>query len=349
MLKGEGRQVMERVAFVQAGFGFFGEGWTDLLLRSEGAELRAVVDPNEEARERFAKRFGDRGIPFFPTLREAVRNTNPQAVLIVVPNAIHREIAEEALGAGLHVLSEKPLADTWRNALAIYAAWRKSPGLVYMVSQNYRFRPEIRALRKALLEGICGDIAYVTYEFHEAWQLGGWRTSMEYPLLLDMSIHHFDILRFVLGGEAEYVRMESTNPPWSPFQGDAVAAGTIAFSPQVLIHYFGSWVTRGYRTGWNGVIRFFGSRGTLSLENNRIFFESAEGKREEILFSRFETDGRALVLREFVDAVREKREPETSLADNIKTFALVCAAIESAKRNERVELQYYMEDLKGTA
>lgn len=339
---------MERVAFVQAGFGFFGEGWTDLLLRSNDVELCAVVDPSEEARERFMKRFGDRGIPFFSTLREALEKTKPQAVLIVTPNAAHREVAEEALASRLHVLSEKPLADTWRNALAIYAAWARSPHLVYAVSQNYRFRPEIRALKKALLEGRCGTIEYVTYEFHEALQLGGWRTSMEYPLLADMSVHHFDILRFVLGKEALSVRVESLNPSWSPFQGDAVAAATLVFAPRVLVHYFGSWVTRGYRTGWNGIIRFFGSEGTLSLENDRIFFEDKSGTKEEVLFSRYETDGRVFVLQEFLQAVRGGGEPETSLSDNIKTFALACAAIESAKRHEEVELRYYFEDLKST-
>lgn len=340
---------MQRIAFIQAGFGFFGEGWTDLLLRSEEVELCAVVDPSKEAQERFTKRFGDRGIPFFSTLKEALKATQPQAVLVVTPNAAHREVAEEALTAGLHVLSEKPLADTWHNAIAIYAAWAKSPGLVYVVSQNYRFRPEIQALKKALLEGKCGTIEYVTYEFHEALQLGGWRTSMEHPLLADMSVHHFDILRFVLGKEALSVRMESTNPSWSPFQGDAVAGGTITFAPQILVHYFGSWVTRGYKTGWNGTIRFFGSEGTLSLENDRIFFDNTSGTREEILFPRYETDGRVFVLREFVKAIQSGTVPENALSDNIKTFALACAAIESAQRGDTVELRYYFEDLKNIA
>lgn len=337
---------MDRVTFVQAGFGFFGEGWTDLLLHTEGVALCAVVDPREEARKRFVQRFGDRGIPFFTSLEDALKATQPDAVLIVTPNATHRDVAEKALEANLHVLSEKPLADTWRNALGIYTAWKRSAQRVYVVSQNYRFRPEIRALKKALQEGRCGDIAYITYEFHEALTLGGWRTSMDHPLLADMSIHHFDILRFVLERDPVLVRMESINPSWSPFQGDAVATGTILFSPQILVEYFGSWVSQGYRTGWNGIIRFFGSEGTLSLENDRLFFDGKDGKREELLFSRYETDGRVFVLRDFVEAVRQGKAPETSLEDNIKTFALACAAIESAKRGDRVELRYYFEDLK---
>lgn len=338
---------MERVAFIQAGFGLFGEGWADLLLRSEDTELRAVVDPSKEAWERFTRRFGGRGIMLFRTLSEALRHTPAQAVLIAAPNAAHREIAEEALSSGLHVLSEKPLADTWRNALGIYATWAKSPHQVYVVSQNYRFRPEIQALKKVLAEGICGDIEYGTYEFHQEWRLGGWRISMEYPLLEDMSIHHFDLLRFVLEKEAESVRMKSLNPSWSPFQGGAVASGEILFSPNTSIHYFGSWVSRGHVTSWNGTIRLFGEKGTLSLENDRLFYIGKEGRREEILFPRYETDGRIFVLQEFLNAIRGEKEPAISLSDNIKTFALTCAAVESAKRNKEVALHDYMEDLRS--
>jgi predicted dehydrogenase len=51
------------------------------------------------------------------------------------------------------------------------------------------------------------------------------------------------------------------------------------------------------------------------------------------------------VLREFVKAVLEGEEPSTSLSDNIKTFALTCAAVESAQRREEVALRYYFEEL----
>lgn len=337
---------MERVTFIQTGFGLFGEGWTDLLLRTEGVELYAVVDPAKEAQERFQKRFGDRGIAFFRSLEEALEKAKAQAVLVVTPNSVHREVAERALSAGLHVLSEKPLADNWKNALGIYALWAKNPHCVYGVSQNYRFRPEIQALKKVMAEAPCGNVEYGTYEFHQEWKMGGWRMEMEYPLLEDMSIHHFDILRFVLGKEAESVYMESFNPSFSPFQGGAVAFGSIYFSSGLPLQYFGSWVSRGHKTSWNGTIRFFGEKGTIALEDDRLFFITKDGKREEILFPRYETDGRIFVLREFIEAVKNQKEPSISLADNLKTFALVCAAVESAKRGEVVALRYYFEDLR---
>jgi predicted dehydrogenase len=337
---------MTKIPFLQVGYGLFGEGWTDLLLRSPHTELRGLVDTAKEARERFERRFGDRNIPVFENLEEALEKLQVQAVLIAVPNQFHREVAEKALAANCHILSEKPLADTFENALAIYQAWRKRPGLVYMVSQNYRFKPEIQAFKKALKGGICGQVGYGTYTFHKAWRFGGWREKMEYPLLEDMSIHHFDILRFVLEKEVERVTMEGFNPSWSWFQGNAAATGHFLFEDGIRINYFGSWVSFGRTTSWNGDICICGDRGTLSLENDLLFFTNLEGKKEGLPFQKYETDGRTQVLQEFCSAVFENRAPLTSLADNIRTFALSCASIESARRRTWVNIAEFVQKLE---
>jgi len=336
---------MSKVKFLQVGYGLFGEGWADLLLRFPQTELCGLVDTADEARERFEKRFGDYDIPTFQNLEEALGKVEAQAVLIAVPNRFHREVAEKALASNLHVLSEKPLADTFENALAIYRAWLQNPELIYMVSQNYRFKPEIQALRKALKEGICGQVNYGTYTFHKAWRFGGWREEMEYPLLEDMSIHHFDILRFVLEKEVEQVTMEGFNPPWSWFRGNAAATGVLLLEEGVRIHYFGSWVSFGRTTSWNGDICIFGDQGTLSLENDLLFFTNREGKKEGLPFQKYETDGRMQALQEFCSAIFENRSPLTSLADNIWTFALSCASIESARRRAWVNMEEFAQKI----
>lgn len=336
---------MTKIAFLQVGYGLFGEGWADLLVRSPYSELRGLVDVTKEARERFQSRFGDQSIPTFANLEEALQKIQVQAVLITVPNRFHREVAEKALTSNLHVLSEKPLADTFENALAIYRVWRQNPKLVYMVSQNYRFKPEIQALKKALDEGICGQISYGTYTFHKAWRFGGWREEMEYPLLEDMSIHHFDILRFVLGKEAEWIAMEGFNPPWSWFRGNAAATGNLLFEGGIRINYFGSWVSFGQTTPWNGNIHLFGDQGTLSLENDLLFFTNREGRKEGLPFQRYETDGRIQVLQEFCSSILENRVPLTSLADNIRTFALTCATVESAKQKKWIRVDEFMQKI----
>lgn len=337
---------MTKIAFLQVGYGLFGEGWADLLLRFPHTELRGVVDTAEEARERFQKRFGNHGVPVFENLEEALKTVKAQAVLITVPNQFHRDVAEKALAHNLHVLSEKPLADTFENALAIYRSWRQHPQLVYMVSQNYRFKPEIQALKKALTEGICGEISYGTYVFHKAWRFGGWREAMEYPLLEDMSIHHFDVLRFILGKEAEWVTMEGFNPPWSWFRGNAAATGNLLFEGGIRINYFGSWVSLGQNTSWNGNIAIFGDRGTLSLENDLLFFTGREGQKEGLPFQQYETDGRTQVLQEFCSAVLENRTPLTSIEDNIRTFALSCASVESARKRAWINVAEFIQKLE---
>ncbi|MGQ9474299.1 MAG: Gfo/Idh/MocA family protein [Candidatus Caldatribacteriaceae bacterium] len=338
---------MEKIPFLQVGYGLFGEGWADLLVRSPHTDLRALVDISPEARDRFQKRFKEHNIPVFASIEEALEKISVQAALIVVPNQFHWKAAEKLLSANLHVLSEKPLADTLENALAIYRAWQQNPKRIYMVSQNYRFKSEIQALRKFLIEGICGEIGYGTYIFHKAWRFGGWRETMAYPLLEDMSIHHFDILRYVLGKEAQVITMKGFNPPWSWFKNQAAATGHILFEGNIWIAYFGSWVSFGRGTSWNGEISFYGNQGTLSLENDLLFFTNREGKKEGLPFQKQETDGRVPVLKEFCSAIFENRSPSLSIEDNIKTFILSYASIESAKKHSSVNVKELLDVIEG--
>lgn len=334
---------MEKIPFLQVGYGLFGEGWADLLVRFPHTDLWALVDISPEARRRFQKRFQEYNIPVFASIEEALEKVSVQAAVIVVPNQFHRKVAEKLLSANLHVLSEKPLADNLENALAIYRVWQQNPKRVYMVSQNYRFKPEIQALKKFLAEGICGEIGYGTHIFHKAWRFGGWRETMAYPLLEDMSIHHFDILRYVLGKEAQVINMEGFNPPWSWFKDQAVATGNICFEGNIWVTYFGSWVSFGRGTSWNGEIVLYGDQGTLSLENDLLFFTNREGKKEGLPFQKHETDGRMSVLQEFCSAIFENRSPSLSIADNIKTFILSYASIESVRKHSSVNVKELLE------
>ncbi|MGC8777744.1 MAG: Gfo/Idh/MocA family oxidoreductase, partial [Candidatus Caldatribacteriaceae bacterium] len=153
-------------------------------------------------------------------------------------------------------------------------------------------------------------------------------------------------LRFVLGKEVAQVVMEGFNPPWSWFRGNAAATGVLLFEDGVRVHYFGSWVSFGHTTSWNGDIAIFGDQGTLSLENDLLFFTNREGQKEGIPFQKYETDGRMPALQEFCAAIQENRPPLTSLSDNLRTFALSCAGVASAKRRAWVNLEEFTQRIE---
>jgi len=88
-------------------------------------------------------------------------------VVVALPEMAHKEAILAALGRGLHVLTEKPLAMTMAEAAEIVQAARRSPVSVVMVDQNYRWRPQTRALREAVRGGRIGKVGSVSYEYRQ--------------------------------------------------------------------------------------------------------------------------------------------------------------------------------------
>src|SRR5215210_3946283 len=98
----EGRADILRV--VQAGLGTWGRSWAGVVAGASGIDLAAVVDPDPEARGHVD------ATPGYGVLEEALAAVGCDAVLVASPPGTHHAVAKAALGAGKHVLCEKPLA-----------------------------------------------------------------------------------------------------------------------------------------------------------------------------------------------------------------------------------------------
>ena len=83
---------------------------------------------------------------------------------IVIPPAHHRQAAVGAADQGMDILSEKPIADTWEDCVAIYEAVEKA-GVKMQVVQNYRFTPRILTVKKAIKDGLIGEPLYIMARF----------------------------------------------------------------------------------------------------------------------------------------------------------------------------------------
>jgi predicted dehydrogenase len=167
---------------------------------------------------------------------------------------------------------------------------------------------------------------------------------MENPLLMDMAIHHFDQMRYLLGCNPLRVWARSYNPSWSWFKGDAVADVIIEFEGDIQVSYHGSWVARGYETTWDGNWKIECALGGINWANNEVVFVPREIFNSVFNPGMFERDGKMVVelvpmeyedraysLFEFYQAITLDRDPETSGKDNLYTLALTFGAIKSAQ------------------
>lgn len=239
---------------IQVGVGGFGRHWLRLLSEFPGVELVGLVDIADENLEEAA---GVSGVPLdlcFDVLEKALIETTADALICVSPPDYHRAHVTAAMSAGLDVICEKPVAIDMDDALVIARCARET-GRLMVVSQNYRYRPLTWTMRRLAADGEIGKIGQISLDFFKGWYFTSkdFRRTMAQPLLADMGIHHFDLLRFVTGLEAVSVRGESWNPPWSKNSGDTSASLTFILDNGARFIYSASWCAQGDFTDWNGI------------------------------------------------------------------------------------------------
>jgi predicted dehydrogenase len=314
---------------LQVGAGGFGATWLAALASEPEAELVALVDHDPAALPP--------GVPGFVDLDGALAATRADLALVVVPPSAHRGVAERCLAAGLPVLVEKPLAGTREDCVALIEASERA-GRQLAVSQNYRYRPAIETARRTLPElGPIGQ-AQVDFRIHHDFR-GTFREHMEQPLILDMAVHSFDLIRFITGLEAVEVQAHTWNPPWSQFEGDASALALFTMDTGARVAYSGSWHPRGQFTDWNCRWLIECERGYLTLDRDvvRVYrgddvHRPGTAAEEEVVpLVAMERTDQAAVLADFAGALRDDRPAPTHAADNLRTVEMVLAAVEAAQ------------------
>ena len=203
------------------------------------------------------------------------------AVVVATPPSTHRAVAEEALEAGRHVVVEKPVAIELADAVAIADASTRHDRHA-LVSQNYRFRPQPTALHTILGDGSIGALEGVRISFRRdlrrAWiSSRDWRGRMPHPLLLDMAIHHVDLLRAITGRDVVAVDARGFGAPDGPFHHDPTMAALLELEGGIDVSYDGTWAAPWGVTSWNGDWELIGTRGRATWTGG--IDDAAEGRR----------------------------------------------------------------------
>lgn len=326
------------------GLGGQGRGWLSHVRQRSDCELVAYVEPFEANRKRAVDQFKLDEKRFYNTLDEALAGVKADFVLDVTPPAVHHEIALKAFGAGLHVVGEKPLSDSYANALKVVEAGKKA-GLRHMITQNYRFSAPPRTTRKVLQEGLIGKPGQCDVRFYMPWAdiPGSHYVTQPYMLINDMMVHHFDMMRYVLNADPVAVQAITWNHPWGWHKGDAAHAIVFEFPGNLWATHVSIACSVGDQTTWNGDWRIEGPKGSITWERDHKIWHHhlhrADRKVREEIFPVSVPGPQQAILDEFFAAIREGRDPECSSSDNIHSIAMVFAAIRSAKEKRRVELR----------
>ena len=225
------------------------------------------------------------------------------------------------------------------EAREMVAASEKA-GKLYMVSQSRRYDASLHALRQLVVDQT-GPLGILNTDFYIGAHFGGFRDEMASVLLLDMAIHTFDAARYVSGADPVSVYCEEFNPEWSWYSGASSATALFEMTGGLRYTYRGSWSSEGRDTSWEADWRCVGPRGTAVWDGSGTNPPSAGVVRGAEGFTR-EADtvegtvrhdkptGIAGSLQDFLNALQTGGSPMGECHDNIKSLAMVFAAIESS-------------------
>lgn len=331
---------MLKVALV--GAGEMGRHWMRVISESADVELVGLADLNLDAAMRATASAGVPELPIATTIGPLAEAAGAQAVINVTVPAAHHPVTCEALFLGLPVLCEKPAAPDVATALSLVAA-SEATGQLLMISQSRRYFREFASFTRAVRN--LGAIGSVTTEFFRAPHFGGFREEMPYPLLVDMAIHSFDAVRYLLDADPVAVYCDSFNPSWSWYQGDAATTAIFEFEGGARFTYTGSWCSPGLETSWNG-------RWRVSADGGSALWDG-EGPPvvdpTQSLSSDSIAEGVAGALAEFVSAVRTGLVPSGEIHENVLSLAMVEAAVRSADTGQRVLIADVLDDAYAAA
>ncbi len=312
------------------------------LLQAPGVELIAADPDGVSAPDdapRGARLAAELGVDYVDTYDEAFA-WGPDAVVIAAENSRHRELVERAAAAGVHVLCEKPLATSVEDAAAMREACERA-GVILMVAYPVRFAPAVRDAIAQVRDGRLGRVLGVTgVNNGKLPQDRAWFTDPDLAgggALVDHVVHCADLLDELLGERAVSVRAVS-NRILHAQRDLAVETGglvTVQYPSGVIATIDCSWSWPMSSVTWGGLtLQIVAERGTVTVSPfaRGVAGHDAGGETWDPVGA----DLDALLLEEFVGAVRDGRRPQPDAGVGIRTLEIVKAAQESAAHGGEV-------------
>ncbi|MBN61592.1 MAG: oxidoreductase [Gemmatimonadetes bacterium] len=325
--------------------------WVDWLSERLGdrVEIAGLVDVNEEVLGDRGGKLGLNDDQLFTDYEEACAKVKADFCGIATPPQFHSPAAIAAMDAGMAVICEKPIADTLEAAKAM-AAKAVETGLPCAIIQNYRYAPNKQELVRIREEGRLGRLQHIVgryacdYRKYESWGKA-WRHDMDFGLLFEGSVHHFDMLRFLSGGDCEVFQGFGWNPQWSSFKHFSSGIYLMRMNNGVHTAYEGNSSAAGVTNCWHREhYRLEFEEGTVEVGGDEVGVQITRVGQEPEVYDAADMEwaGHEYLLKEFVDWLDGGAPSATRIEDNLKSFALVIAAMETTVDGQPKKIADYL-------
>lgn len=186
-----GNDMTDKISVAVIGTGNMGKHHVRVYSELPGAELVAVCDSDEQKANEIAEKFGCMAYTDYTKMLDI---EEIDAVSISVPTKFHKDIALKCIENGLHVLIEKPIADTVENAQKIIDQ-AKARDVRLMVGHIERFNPAVQELKRMIDSRELGEVNTIV-----ARRVGVYPPQIkDANVIIDLAIHDIDIFNYLLG------------------------------------------------------------------------------------------------------------------------------------------------------
>ncbi len=327
------------IRFAVLGAGRIGQVHAKAIDATDGAELVAIADPFAVAAQAAQAKFGG-DIRDIDTI---MTSDDVDAVVICTPTDTHADLIEQACREGKAIFCEKPIdlnLQRVKDCLAVVAQTHTP----LMLGFNRRYDPDFMALRGAIDAGQIGVVEMVTLTSRDPAAPPPEYIGRSGGIFRDMTIHDFDVARWMLGEEVETVMAAASVlvDPEIGKLGDYDSVNVIlrtASGKQATINN-----SRRASYGYDQRIEVHGSLGAVQVDNvhtSRVTVAGEGGYTKppllDFFMSRYEV-AYAAEIAEMVAALTEKRPPRTGGHDGLMALALAEAAVQSVESGQAVKL-----------
>lgn len=307
--------------------------YANILKKLENVEFVGLYDPDEERGRNFAKILEINFVPFSEIERCEV-------VVITSENKNHLRDVESLAGKVGAILCEKPLSTNAADAKKMVEIC-KEKGTILGTAFPVRYTPTIKELKRKIDEGELGEI-YMIAATNRGKMPPGWFLEKELSgggAVMDHVVHVVDILRWLTGKEFKNVATFRANQIHKNVEVEDTAVLMLELD-NIPVSLDCSWNRPVSFPTWGDVtLRIVGTKGVFEVDvfNSSGFIYSNENER----ISNFNVgdDGDELMLRDFINAYIEKKNPFTSGEDGLRATEVVEAAYRSLEKGGKVEIE----------
>lgn len=276
-----------------------------------------------------------------------ILNSNVDIIDICLPTYLHENYVIQAAQAGKHVFCEKPIAISEEAALRMKNACQKA-GVTMGIGMVLRFFPEYQALAQRYKEGLIGKAAVINAFRGGGGYPKGWNDwysddDSSSSLVVDLLIHDVDFIQWVFGDVETVYATRKQSSSLEPGKRYQIYSTIFQLEDGTIVSLDGSWYQeeRFYTT-----FEVSGSEGILAINPDMsipivttVFDSDDEQKKVAVPESPLDKTPFQLELEDFVQAIREKREPKVSIDEAIKALKVTLKMFESAKTGNVVKIK----------